>query len=104
MWSFFSPVVVAAGLVTVLVAGPVAYAADGPPPVLTAMRHMTGHVRPLSAAQLAQVRGQAGFEALAALLAACGGSCTANVQHVTQSSTNPNSSNVSVIEQRAGGQ
>jgi hypothetical protein len=104
MWQSFTPVVVAAGLVTLLVAGPVAHAADGPPPVLKAMRALTTPVVPLTAAQLDQVRGHGGFDALAALLAACGGGCTANVQHVTQYSNTPNSSNVSVIEQRSGGQ
>jgi hypothetical protein len=70
-------------------------AGEAPTP-LKAVAQIKG-LTPLSDQALAQIRGQGWADVLAAALASCGGSC--NVQHVSQISNNPNSSNASVINQ-----
>ena len=75
---------------------PAAAADPKPAPPLRAMAALPT-VAPLSDGQLAQIRGQGWADTLAALIASCGGSC--NIQSVRQVNTDPNGSNVSVIQQ-----
>jgi hypothetical protein len=71
------------------------HAGDTPTP-LKAVAQIKG-LQPLADQTLAQIRGQGWEDVVAAAVAGCSGSC--NVQHVSQFSSDPNSSNVVVIRQ-----